>query len=133
MTVVSSSSLSGFRLRPPAAAIPEDSLKPRVFVLVNATAGALEPGSASFPGIEANVRLSDLLVLKALVVAFTRHGHLAIGAPQQQIIAESEQLVTRMALLLEAMARIRADQHRIASPRVAGTRSGSGLWPGPRR
>jgi hypothetical protein len=32
-----SSSLSGFRLRPPAVAIPQDSLKPRVFVLVNAT------------------------------------------------------------------------------------------------
>ena len=49
---VSPSALSGFRLRPPAGAIQEDSLKPSVFALVSATAGALEPRSASFPGIE---------------------------------------------------------------------------------
>jgi hypothetical protein len=49
---VSPPTLSGFRLRPPAGAIQEDSLKARIFVLVSATAGALEPCSASFPGIE---------------------------------------------------------------------------------
>ncbi len=54
MIAVPSPTLSGFRLRPPAVAIQKDSLKPRVFVLVSATVGALEPHSASFPGIEAN-------------------------------------------------------------------------------
>src|SRR5512140_3779857 len=49
---VSSLALSGFRLRPPAVAVQEDSFKSRVFVLVSVTAGALEPRSASFPGIE---------------------------------------------------------------------------------
>ena len=52
MIAVSSSALSGFRLRPPAVAIQEDSFKQRAFVLVSATAGAFEPRSASFPGIE---------------------------------------------------------------------------------
>ena len=49
---VSPSALSGFRLRPPVGALQEDSLKPTVFVLVSTTVGALEPRSASFPGIE---------------------------------------------------------------------------------
>ena len=37
---VSPSALSGFRLRPPAGPIQEDSLKQRGFALVSATAGA---------------------------------------------------------------------------------------------
>jgi hypothetical protein len=46
------STLSGFRLRPPVGEIQKDSLRPRGFVLVSATAGTSELRSASFPGIE---------------------------------------------------------------------------------
>jgi hypothetical protein len=51
MTVLPST-LSGFRLRRPVREIQKDSLKPRGFALVSATAGTSELRSASFPGIE---------------------------------------------------------------------------------
>lgn len=46
------STLSGFRLGRPFGEIQKDSLKPRGFALVSATAGTSELRSASFPGIE---------------------------------------------------------------------------------